>query len=208
MASGPIQYDEYLEYSRNFSKRYCVDLSAKALEGAKQRIGAHGVFLHGSFLDIPFENEFFDCSVSLHTIYHIDKGKQEDAVRKLLRVTKRGKPVIIVYSNPRTILASFPVRALRRAKRLFTAGAPKSNVRTGPGLYAHAYPIDWWARFTDVAIVKVLPWRSLAAEDQRTLVPDTRIGGLMLRLLFKLEDTFPNFFVKHFQYPMIVLVRK
>ena len=27
MASGPIQYKEYLEYSRNFEKRYCVDLS-------------------------------------------------------------------------------------------------------------------------------------------------------------------------------------
>jgi ubiquinone/menaquinone biosynthesis C-methylase UbiE len=59
MASGPIQYKEYLEYSKNFSKRYCVDLSEKALEGAKEKIGAHGVFLHGSFLDIPFENDLF-----------------------------------------------------------------------------------------------------------------------------------------------------
>jgi hypothetical protein len=36
MASGPIQYKEYLEYSRNFKKRYCVDLSLVALESAKK----------------------------------------------------------------------------------------------------------------------------------------------------------------------------
>ena len=100
MASGPIQFPEYVEYSKNFKKRYCVDLSTDALEMAKMKIGDHGEFLHGSFFDIPMEENFFDCSISLHTIYHIDKDRQEEAVRKLLYVTKPGKPIIIVYSNP------------------------------------------------------------------------------------------------------------
>lgn len=208
MASGPIQYDEYLEYSKNFDKRHCVDLSEKALERAKRRIGAHGVFLHGSFLDLPFENDFFDCAVSLHTIYHIDKDQQEEAVRKLVRVTKPGKPVIIVYSNPQTILASLPVRALRWAKRRLTRATRKSDGETGPSLYMHAQPIGWWTRFSDIAIVNILPWRSLGSDDQRSLIPDNRIGEMMLRLLFHLEDTFPGFFVRHLQYPMIILVKK
>src|SRR5258705_6471180 len=38
MASGPLQYPEYLEYSKSFSKRYCVDLSAQALESAEKKI--------------------------------------------------------------------------------------------------------------------------------------------------------------------------
>ena len=118
MASGPIQYKEYLEYSRNFKKRYCVDLSSSALEGAKKKIGDHGVFLHGSFFDIPLEEDFFDCTVSLHTIYHIDKDKQEEAVRKLIKVTKPEKPVIIVYSNPNAITSSF----LKRASHLLKFG--------------------------------------------------------------------------------------
>jgi ubiquinone/menaquinone biosynthesis C-methylase UbiE len=88
MASGPIACKEYLEYSQNFKKRYCVDLSSAALEMAKRLIGAHGEFLHGSFFNIPMEENFFDCALSLHTIYHIDKDKQEEAVRKLLYVTK------------------------------------------------------------------------------------------------------------------------
>ena len=124
MASGPIQYEEYLQYSRNFKKRYCVDLSSNALEGAKKKIGDHGVFLKGSFFDITLEENFFDCSISLHTIYHIDKDKQEEAVRKLIYVTKSGQPIIVVYSNPskvfkwRTRLITLPFILARKTKEL------------------------------------------------------------------------------------------
>ena len=100
MASGPIQFKEYLEYSKNFNKRYCVDLSYDALEQAKKKIGDHGVYFNKSFFDTNFEKDFFDCCISLHTIYHIRKERQEEAVRKLISVTKPGRKVIIVYSNP------------------------------------------------------------------------------------------------------------
>jgi len=58
MASGPIQYQEYLEYSKHFKKRYCVDLSESALKDAKNKIGDHGVFLRGSFFDIQLKENF------------------------------------------------------------------------------------------------------------------------------------------------------
>ena len=35
-ASGPIQYKEYLNYSKNFQKRHCVDFSKKAIKIAKK----------------------------------------------------------------------------------------------------------------------------------------------------------------------------
>ena len=35
-ASGPIQYKEYLIYSRNFKKRHCVDFSKSAIKEAKK----------------------------------------------------------------------------------------------------------------------------------------------------------------------------
>jgi len=208
MASGPIQYKEYLEYSRNFKKRYCVDLSSSALEGAKKKIGDHGVFLHGSFFDIPLEENFFDCTVSLHTIYHIDKDKQEEAVRKLIKVTKPGKPAIIVYSNPNTIISSLrsslPLRALRRARNLLEKTKKEQDV----SLYFHPHPIEWWNRFSDVAHVQVLPWRSFSSDIQKRLIPNNKIGGIVFNLLFNLEERFPNFFVKHFQYPMIILTKR
>ena len=36
-ASGPIQYKEYLKYSKNFKYRHCVDFSRKAIDNAKKK---------------------------------------------------------------------------------------------------------------------------------------------------------------------------
>jgi ubiquinone/menaquinone biosynthesis C-methylase UbiE len=213
MASGPIQFKEYLEYSRNYGKRYCVDLSSAALDAARKRIGDHGVFLPGSFFDVKFEQNMFDCTISLHTIYHIDKDKQEEAVRKLIAVTKKGRPIIVVYSNPKAWLRylGFALRAsgitslLRRIKGSLTK---KSVVAPDAELYFFDYPITWWYQFKDVADVEIFPWRSFSSNQQKALIPDGTLGKIIFAILFRLEERFPNFFVKHFQYPMIVLKKR
>ena len=63
LGSGPIQYPEYLQFSSNF-KRYCIDLSQKALEQAKKKLGEHGEYLHGSFFEIDLPENSFDCAIS------------------------------------------------------------------------------------------------------------------------------------------------
>jgi len=205
MASGPIQYREYLEYSKNFKKRYCVDLSSKALSDAKKKIGSHGEYFHGNFLDMDFENNFFDCTVSLHTIYHIDKDKQEYAVRKLLAVTKPGAPVIIVYSNPQALIRRL-IWLQRGLKGLFRSRTRSEQVEGNEyKLYFYPHPLAFWDRFRDVAKIEIFPWRSLSSKIQRKLMPDNRLGGKMLSVLFSMEDRYPKFFVRNFQYPMIIL---
>ena len=37
-ASGPIQYKEYLTYSKNFKKRHCVDFSKAAINWLKKKL--------------------------------------------------------------------------------------------------------------------------------------------------------------------------
>lgn len=204
MASGPLEFQSYVDYSKNFEKRYCVDLSSKALEMAKMRIGDHGVFLHGSFFDLPLQENFFDCALSIHTIYHMDKDKQELAVRKLIHVTKPGKPVIIVYSNPVVLFVTTAQRIYKKVKRILK----KSNEEENNLLYIHMNPIEWWNRFSDVADVKTFPSRSLNANIHKRLIPDNKLGGMMLDVLYSLEESFPKFFAKHFQSPMIVLTKK
>jgi ubiquinone/menaquinone biosynthesis C-methylase UbiE len=217
MASGPVQYPEYLIYSKNFNKRYCVDLSAKALEVAKLKLGDHGVYLHGSFFDIPLEENFFDCSISLHTIYHIDKDLQEEAVRKLLLVTKPGQPLIIVYANPdmlsnryrRTLIA----RIFRKLRKIVFPAKKKLGNKIEDGfvtndLYYHAHPLTWWKRFEDVAGVQIKPWRSMRSDTQQKYIPDNALGKLILKVLFWKEDIFPAFFVRNFHYPMIILRKR
>lgn len=211
MASGPLQYKEYLEYSKNFKKRYCVDLSSGALEKAKNKIGDHGVFLHGSFFDIPMEENFFDCAVSLHTIYHIDKDKQEEAIRKLIYVTKPRQPIIIVYSNPNIAfirLITLPFRLLRKAKNILKKLTEKGDRNEDMGLYFYAHSIEWWSRFSGVANVKIMPWRSFDSDTQKWLIPNNKIGRKMFDVLFNLEERFPEFAVKYFRYPMIILTKR
>jgi ubiquinone/menaquinone biosynthesis C-methylase UbiE len=207
MASGPIQYPEYLKYSEKFKKRYCVDLSTSALAEALAKIGDHGVFLEGSFFDINLEENFFDCSISLHTIYHIDKDMQEKAVRKLLYVTKPGKPIIVVYSNPNTLI-SLPSRLIRSAKNFLSCKNLGRDLESNSALYFYQHPNDWWRRFEDIATVKMYPWRSFAANFTKLFVPNNTFGKKILDVILNLEDRFPNFFVKYFQYQMIVLIKK
>ena len=215
MASGPIQYEEYLEYSKNFKKRYCVDLSSSALEDAKKKIGDHGVFLNGSFFDIPLDENFFDCAISLHTIYHIDKDKQEEAVRKLIYVTKPGQPIIVVYSNPSKIfkwvsrLIRLPFLLLRKPKELLEKLIKKSVQKKDLDLYFYTHPIKWWNRFGDVATnIKIMPWRSLNTDIQKCLIPNNEMGKKMFDMIFNLEERFPNFFVKYFCYSIIIITKK
>ncbi len=155
-------------------------MSSNALESAKKKIGEHGVFLHGSFFDILLEEDFFDCAVSLHTIYHIDKDKQEEAVRKLIRVTKPGKPVIIVYSNPNTfissLISSLPLCTLIRAGNSLKKTEENATKEQSGSLYFYSHPIKWWSRFGDIAQVQVLPWRSFSSDIQKRLIPNNKIG--------------------------------
>jgi len=139
----------------------------------------------------------------------MDRDLQEVAVRKLLQVTKPDRPVIIVYSNPNT-LVSLPFRIFRKIFSLFGLNSkPSSPTRPAENsLYFHAHPIDWWDRFENAAKVEIFPWRAFASNAQKILIPDNRVGAWLLDLLFKCEDRFPKIFVKFFQYPIIVLTKK
>ena len=199
MASGPIQFPEYLQYSKSFARRYCVDLSSEALRSAQKQIGDHGVFLCGSFFDLGLDSNFFDCVLSLHTIYHIDRDCQEQAVRKLIRVCQPGAPIIIVYNNPDNLLTKL-ARLLRKFHLI-------GEVNPAPGLYFFSHPLQWWNRFSDEAEVRVYPWRSLSSPHQKRLIPDNALGKTMFSILYAAEETFPRFFARHFVYPMIVLTK-
>ena len=207
MASGPIQYYEYLEYSENFKKRHCVDFSIEALNVAKSKIGDHGVFHHGDFFKMNFDDNFFDCSLSIHTIYHMDKNKQEEAIRKLIKITKPGSNVIIVYSsNPKLIssILTFPYRVIKKIKSLIKA---KNHPSSGGDLYFHAHKNIWWNRFLDEAEIQILPWRTFQTDIQKTFIPNNFIGKFMFKKLIEIEENFPEFMAKAACYKLIVLTK-
>lgn len=193
--SGPIQYPEYLEYSAGFAKRVCVDLSQRALDEARKRLGDRGDYVRASLLDLPFPDNHFDAAVSLHTIYHIDRDRQEEAVRELVRVLKPGSMAVVVYANPDRLAA--------RLKR-FVRRPPSAE--EGP-IYFYAHPLSWWERFSDDADVQIVPWRALNANESRKLIPDNEIGVRVFRALLAFERVLPAWATRLGCYPMIVLTK-
>ena len=194
-ASGPIQYPEYLEYSKNFKKRHCVDFSNDAIKIAKKKIGIKkGKFYCGDFFKIKFKNNFFDCAISLHTIYHINKNKQKLAINKLINITKPNTPIIIVYSNPNSLI--------NKIKKILFFKKKKNKI------YFYCHPISWWNQFASKADVKLYPWRSFSSQHQKILFPNNYVGKILFKFFFKLEDLFPKFFSNYFQYQIIVLKKK
>lgn len=200
MASGPIQYPEYLRYSQGFKTRVCVDLSERAIEIAKARIGDHGEFHVGDFLELTIAP--VDAAISLHTIYHIHKSRQEEAVRKLINLTKSGGTVVIVYSNPNRLL-SYALTPLRKIanilrRRNLELDDPRS-------IYFHRFPLSWWKRFNDTGTVAMFPWRTFSSPEMRKLFPNNSFGRRMLAGLFALEGKFPKFFATIGCYQIIVI---
>jgi ubiquinone/menaquinone biosynthesis C-methylase UbiE len=191
--SGPIQYPEYLEYSAGFARRVCVDLSQRALDEARKKLGDRGEYVRASLLDLPFPDGHFDAAVSLHTIYHIEASRQERAVREILRVVKPGAPTVVVYANPDRLAAR--IKALVR---------PKASPGSGP-IYYFAHPLSWWKRFSNEAAVEIIPWRSLHANESRRLIPDNALGAQMLRALLAFERAFSRSATQLGCYPMVVL---
>jgi ubiquinone/menaquinone biosynthesis C-methylase UbiE len=194
-ASGPIQYKEYLLYSKNFCFRHCVDFSRDAIKFAKLKIGNKGKFYCKDFLKIKFKKNYFDCILSLHTIYHIDKTKQKKVIEKLLSISKKNAPIIIVYSNPNTIIDK--IKLLISYKKL------KKN-----DYYFFCYPITWWRQFEVNANIEFYPWRSLSSTHQKFLIPNNFLGKIIFKILFYIEDRFNNFFIKNFQYYTVILKKK
>lgn len=191
-ASGPIQYNEYLTYSKNFKKRHCVDFSKDAILTAKKKLGLKGVYYCEDFIKLKFKKNFFDCSLSLHTIYHINKNLQKNVVKKLINITKKNSPIIIIYSNPNTIL--------NKIKKIL-----KYKNKKKAKIYFYCHPIKWWRQFEKYADIKIYPWRSFSSQHQKILFPDNFIGKIMFKLLLILENNFKNFFSKNFQYYFVVI---
>ena len=98
--SGPIQYPEYLEYSRRHQYRVCADISIKALQEARTRIGSHGLFVVCDVANLPFTRDSFAGVVSLHTIHHLPEDEHLQAYGELYRVLQPGSSAAVVNGWP------------------------------------------------------------------------------------------------------------
>jgi SAM-dependent methyltransferase len=112
VASGPVQYDDYVAYSAGYERRVCADISLRALVEARRRLGDKGLYVVADIANLPFADNTFDGVVSLHTIYHVPAAEQEKAFNEIHRVLAPERPAVVVYSwgarSPLMLLSLMP----------------------------------------------------------------------------------------------------
>jgi SAM-dependent methyltransferase len=218
--SGPIQYPEYLEYSAGYHFRVCLDLSARALREARERIGSHGLYVVGDAAHVPFPADVMDGIVSLHTLHHLPPGEQQQAFNEMARVLRPGATAAVVYGwgpgAPLEVWTRWPIRIAsalvglyRRRNGRETRPGSDSDERPGPETkgtrtFKHGYP--WLMENTrHLPGLEVFVWRSVATNFLRAFIHEPLFGRWWLRLLYRLEERAPHWFGRHGQYPLIVI---
>ena len=172
---------------------------------------------------LPFKDGAFDAVVAAHILYHVPAPEQAKAVEELHRTTAQDGGCVILYTRKYPLLAR--LRGLLRAERWcatipgfyrlhewWKSRRPETK-DTGskpaierPPLYAHAYPYHWFEKsFPRSWSLQVRAWRAMGTTFSRRFVPDNPLGGLLVRIIYCLEDIFPRLLLRIGRYPMIII---
>lgn len=204
-ASGPIQYPEYLKYSKNYRYRICVDLSLTGLLEAKAKLGDKGIYILCDITKLPLQNDKIDAVISLHTIYHVPQNQQTQAFDELYRVLKPGGRSIVVYSwGKHSALMKFFLYPFKLAKRAYMLA--KGNK---PALYFYANSYQWFKQqLQNKYDTKIFVWRSVNVPFLKIYIHSFLAGRVILRLIYKLEEKCPNLMGRIGAYPLLVTEKK
>jgi ubiquinone/menaquinone biosynthesis C-methylase UbiE len=222
--SGPVQYPEYLTYSQNYQHRVCLDISIVALQEARKRLGDHGLYVVADVAHLPFKSETFDGVVSLHTLHHLPSADQKTAYLDLNRVMAPASTGVIVNGWTDSALmrsTAWMVKlsewfgkriAVLRGKQPAEARSKpeKKSVPTSPkdptGTYIQKLDAGWLRQqIGGVVNYEVRVWRSVNVRFLRAVIHTATGGRYWLRLLYWLEESFPQFMGEKGQYPLIVM---
>lgn len=210
--SGPIQYPEYLTYSKGYQYRVCLDISIVALMDARNRIGSHGLFVVADIAYMPFVSGIFDDAVSLHTIHHLPSEEYRPAYHELKRVLKSGGTAVVVNGWSNSSLMQFCGLPMRIMERLFHNGGTGKQSRE-VAEETHQKPAGTFVhKLTAASLrkmlgndfpIKISVWRSVSVRFLRAMIQPALLGKFWLEVLFIKEEWFPGFFGLYGQYPLI-----
>jgi ubiquinone/menaquinone biosynthesis C-methylase UbiE len=214
-ASGPIQYPEYLTYSENFEYRICVDISFRALQEAKRKLGDRGIYILADITKLPIKNNSLDSAVSLHTIYHVPENEQSKAIAELYRVIKSDSAAIIIYDWGKHSLAmnvtDLPYKVISKFRRIYqdvlTRSKRKSTDNSQPTLYYYPHGYKWVIQQANQLNmnIDILSWRSVSVFFMRSYIHQWLWGKQILKLIYFLEEKLPKLTGILGRYPMVII---
>lgn len=219
--SGPVQFPEYLTYSEGYQYRVCLDISIVALEEARKRIGEQGLFVVADVANLPFKKESFDGIVSLHTLHHLPAADQKTAYFDLFRTLRTGASMVVVNGwtvSPLMNRLQPLVKIMERAatwfakRRIHLEGPPEEKPELEK--FATKKPTGTFIQKSDAASLKqelailqpqIRVWRSLSVRFMRAVIKEQLGGRFWLKLVYGLEERFPEYCGEQGQYPLIII---
>lgn len=211
--SGPIQYPEYLTYSQGYEFRVCVDISIVALQEAQTRIKDHGFCVVADIARLPFQSEVFEGIVSLHTIHHLPPEDYFPAYSELKRVLSKDSKAVVVNGWDESSLMrifKYPILVMEKITGLFKESSQPEQITVRKsekpeGTYVHKLN----AKKLKILLgenfpIRIHVWRSVSVRFLRALIHPWFFGKIKLKILFYLEEKFPEFFGEKGQYPLII----
>jgi ubiquinone/menaquinone biosynthesis C-methylase UbiE/uncharacterized protein YbaR (Trm112 family) len=223
--SGPVQYSDYLSYSKGYDFRICVDISFLALKEAQKKIGDTGIYILGDVTNIPLRDNVVDGAVSLHVIYHVPKDEQVSALHELHRVLKPSSSAAVVYSWPKSQMMEwwlFP----RRIKREFRSMIQKTRslikkvlgmknpanaarkVSTPETPYHFTHGQAYFENNLKGLDFDIVVWRSVSVPFLRMYIHPKLFGAAILRAIYRNEENNPTRYGRIGQYPLFVIRKK
>lgn len=229
--SGPVQYPEYEAYSEGYHARVCMDISIVALQEARKRLGEHGLYVVGDVAHLPFRSDVFDGIVSLHTIHHVPMEDKISAYEELYRTLTPGRQMVVVngWTNAplmvrlngfrrfvkrmhdgwlRNIKKQTPKKAVNPAEESSTPAQDEIETeRKAPsGTYVQKLNAKWLTNALEGKMdFRIQVWRSVSVPFLRSVFYADWGGRFWLKVLYALEEIFPEVLGRLGQYPLIVI---
>ncbi len=214
-ASGPIQYQDYLDFSNGYDVRVCVDFSVTALREVKEKLAGRALCLLADVTRLPLKDNSMDAAISLHTIYHVPQAEQATAFVELHRVVTASGTVVVVYTWSRSLivrLVHVPMRLLnvwgrgvQAVRRVFRLPTDIGMEPIFKDLYFHPQSRQWFFNQQWPFDYKVYTWRSVGVGALQFYFSSSSRGKRRLARLERLENRFPELCGRWGLYPLIVI---
>jgi ubiquinone/menaquinone biosynthesis C-methylase UbiE len=196
----------HVSIAQHFDQVTCIDISEAAIARARAALDRPVETILGSILTMDLPDNRFDSVFCAHVLYHINGDDQERAVRQMLRVTKPGGRVVLLYFNPRSpFRAVGGVVARVRAVTARLGRRPTTDPDPAPALYFKAHPLTWWQRFTDVCHLSFQPWEVVSSRVERLLIWNDGVAALFYKLARLVETRAPALAARLWMFPIVIL---
>jgi len=177
VACGAMPFDSIAK------KQICMDFSITAVKEAKLN-KPNGLFVLGDITNLPLKDNSVTDTISLHTIYHVNKDKQERAIEEIRRVSKK-KCYIIYNAGKHATL----VNILTLPLQLWNWSEKRINPNSKRKLYFYAHDYQWLERFGKLETYRLLNENGI------------KLYSIFLGMIEKIEKYFP----KHAYHPLLII---